>query len=250
MSPWVKRLLFANVVMFILTATAPLLFRLLMLVPSAVLVRPWTPFTYMFLHANLMHLLFNMIGLFFFGTRLEYRLGSRDFLGLYIVSGLIAAAASFVFSPTAAVVGASGAVYGIMFGFARFWPHEPIYIWGVLPIPARWLVIILTAMSLYSGVAGAQSGVAHFAHLGGFVGGYAYLKWRERHAKRWQRAQRPARPAIATGAQTMRRWESIPRERLHEINRAEVDRILDKARISGLESLTQSERDYMDRMAS
>ena len=249
MGPWVKRLLFANVIGFILAQPGTLPFRWLMLVPSEILIRPWAPITYMFLHANLMHLLFNMLGLFFFGTRLEFRLGSRHFLALYLISGLMGAALSFVFAPQAAVVGASGAVFGVLLGFARFWPDEPIYIWGILPIPARWLVIIMTAMSLYSGIGGAQRGIAHFAHLGGFVGGYAFLKWRERKKGEWQRAQRPARPVVATASQTLRRWEAIPRDNLHEINRAEVDRILDKARTHGIESLTQSERDYMERMS-
>jgi membrane associated rhomboid family serine protease len=249
MGPWVARLLIANVVMYVMTASSPAVMRLLMLVPAAVLVRPWTPITYMFLHGSFFHLLFNMLGLYFFGTRLEHRIGSRDFVRLYFFSGLAGAALSFVFSPMSAVIGASGAVFGVLLGFARFWPDEPIYIWGVLPIPAKWLVIIMTMIALYSGYTGAQSGVAHFAHLGGFVGGILYLKWRERGKAKFQQAQRPPRPVLATSTSIVRRWEAIPRERLHEINRAEVDRILAKLKAEGFESLTQTERDYMDRMS-
>ena len=234
--------------MFVLSASAPLMYRLFMLVPAAVLYRPWTPLTYMFLHANFFHLFFNMLGLFFFGTRLENRLGSKHFLWLYVLSGLGGAALSFLFAPQSAVVGASGAVFGVLLGFARFWPDEPIYIWGVLPIPARWLVIIMTAMSLYSGLGGGQSGIAHFAHLGGFAGGWLFLKWRERRKGQWQRQTRPARPVISTASQTLRRWEGIDRERLHEINRSEVERILEKAQREGVDALTQGERDYMERM--
>ena len=248
MSPWVTRLLIANGIMFVLSASAPLLYRLFMLVPAAVLYRPWTPITYMFLHANFFHLFFNMLGLFFFGTRLENRLGSKHFLWLYVLSGLGGAALSFLFAPQSAVVGASGAVFGVLLGFARFWPDEPIYIWGILPIPARWLVIIMTAMSLYSGLGGGQSGIAHFAHLGGFAGGWLFLKWRERRKGQWQRQTRPARPVISTSSQTLRRWEGIDRARLHEINRSEVERILEKAQKDGVDALTQGERDYMERM--
>ena len=248
MSPWVTRLLIANAAMFVLSASAPLMYRLFMLVPAAVLYRPWTPITYMFLHANFFHLFFNMLGLFFFGSRLENRLGSRHFLLLYLLSGLGGAALSFLFAPQSAVVGASGAVFGVLLGFARFWPDEPIYIWGILPIPARWLVIIMTGISLYSGLGGGQSGIAHFAHLGAFVGGWLFLRWRERRKGQWQRQTRPQRPVIATSAQTLRRWEGIDRERLHEINRSEVERIMEKAQREGIDALTPGERDYMERM--
>ena len=77
-----------------------------------------------------------MIGLFFFGPRLESRLGSRGFLLLYFVSGLGGAVFSLLFAREAAVVGASGAVFGVLLGFAMFWPRERIYIWGVLPVQA------------------------------------------------------------------------------------------------------------------
>src|SRR5690554_8001567 len=190
MTFWVRRLIVANVVLYVVTLSVPELYRAMMFVPAWVLFRPWTIFTYMFLHAGIGHLFFNMIGLFFFGPRLEARLGSRAFLQLYFLSGVGGAILSFFFSPMAAVVGASGAVYGILYGFARFWPTDEIYIWGVLPIQARWLVIGLAALSLYSGMSGAGSGIAHFAHLGGFVGGWVYLRW-------WSRRQFRVRPATA-----------------------------------------------------
>ena len=93
MTPWVTRLIFANAGVFLAQMLFdPALTLWLGLSPIHVLTRPWTPFTYMFLHGDLFHLLFNMLGLFFFGPRLEERLGSRHFLGLYLISGLSGAA--------------------------------------------------------------------------------------------------------------------------------------------------------------
>jgi membrane associated rhomboid family serine protease len=251
MTPWVKRLLLANTVMFIASLSLPYLTNLLALVPALILQRPWTLLTYMFLHGGLMHLLFNMIGLFFFGPRLEVRLGSRGFVLLYLISGLFGALLSFVFMPHAAVIGASGAVFGILLGFARYWPDEPIYIWAVLPVRARTLVIVLAVISIYFGISGGGGNIAHFAHLGGFVGGFIYLKLHERRARGWK--PQPSRPtAMQRVADEIRadarRWEAIPVDRLHEINRGEVERIRQKITKYGVSSLSQGERAFMDRM--
>jgi membrane associated rhomboid family serine protease len=187
MTPWVMRLLIANVAMHFVVwdlqgmPRFPSVIQALWLVPAQMLVRPWTMVTYMFLHGGLWHLLFNMIMLFFFGPRLEVRLGSRHFLGLYFFSGIVAAVASLL-TPWVAVVGASGALFGILLAFARYWPTERIFVFGVLPIQARLFVIILTVMSLWAGIGGAIGGIAHFAHLGGFVGGWVYLVVLERRS--------------------------------------------------------------------
>ena len=249
MTPWVKRLILANAGVFLLIAAYPPLIPWLMLVPAAVVVRPWTAITYMFLHADLMHLLFNMLGLFFFGPRLESRLGERHFLGLYLVSGLVGALLS-VLTPRAAIVGASGAVFGVLLGFARYWPHDRIFIWGILPVEARWLVGILTVLALYGGVTGAQGGVAHFAHLGGFVGGYLYLKWRERTSPAAQFRARTEPAPKKTSSGDVERWRKVNVEALHPVNREEYERILRKLEAVGASSLTASEQAFLDRFAS
>ena len=178
MTPWVTRLLIANVVVFLLTKDSGALMRLLAFQPETVLLRPWTPITYMFVHGGMGHIFFNMLSLYFFGPAVEARLGGRRFITLWFVSGLAGAALSF-FTPAASIVGASGALFGVMFVFASFFPHERIYVWGVLPIPARIFVLLMTGISLLGVRGWIESGVAHFAHLGGFVGGWLYLKWLE-----------------------------------------------------------------------
>ncbi|MFO8173141.1 MAG: rhomboid family intramembrane serine protease [Gemmatimonadota bacterium] len=256
MTPWVFRLLIANLAVFVLTSLEPRFANYLALYPRAILVQPWGIFTYMFVHAGLGHIFFNMLGLFFFGPRLEVQLGGRYFLRLYLLSGLGGAAFSFLFAPHAGVVGASGAVFGVLLGFAYFWPKEPIYIWGVLPIESRWLVGLLAAAALYSGISGTGAGTAHFAHLGGFVAGYAYLRWRKRrYSKQWSNLPTPKKALEKTArkagdGEAKRRWSAIRLEDLHELNRDEVARLLKKVEESGPGSLSPQERSVLDRFAA
>lgn len=246
MTTWVLRLLIANVVMFIVSLAAPAIGNAFAFVPVYVFYRPWTLVTYMFLHANITHIFFNMLSLYFFGPRLEDYLGGCRFLVLYFISGITGAILSLFFSPFSAVIGASGAVFGVLLGFARHWPREKLYIWFVLPIEARWLVIIMTLLSLYGGFGGAEQGVAHFAHLGGFLGGYLCLKSFE-----WRSAARQLRtdaPPKIRGSE-MRKWARIRRENLHPVNREELDRILGKLNATGAASLTADEVAFLERFS-
>ena len=249
MTPWVTRILIANVAMFLVTAVFPVLLLWLLLIPAYVPLRPWTLVTYMFLHADLWHLFFNMLALFFFGPRLEGRLGGARFLWLYLLSGFVAVLLSLIFTPFARIIGASGAVFGVLIGFARYWPRERIYIWGVLPVEARWLVVGITVLSLWGGLGGVQTGVAHFAHLGGFLGGYLFLRWLELRspARKFKRMAQPA--ASTAGSTDLARWQGIRRDGLHPINLEEVDRLIKKIDDTGVESLTPDERALLDRFS-
>jgi membrane associated rhomboid family serine protease len=256
MTPWVRRLLVANIALFFVTGASSQLYQALLLYPPWVLIRPWTLVTYMFLHAGLGHLAFNMLGLFFFGPRLENRLGAKGFLWLYFLSGFGGAVFSFFFAPQAAVVGASGAVYGVLLGFAMYWPRERIYLWMVLPVEAWLLATLLVFGSLYAGInPGAGSRTAHFAHLGGLAFAFAFLKWwdwRRGAAKRdFQKKMRPqASPSVIGGDRaSMARWKGISVAAMHELNREEVERLLEKVQGTGPASLSQSEREFLDRMS-
>jgi len=248
MTGWVIRLIMANIAVYALQYLRPALTETFAFFPPLLLERPWTVVTYMFLHGGIGHLFFNMLGLFFFGPRLEDQLGSRYFLWLYFVSGLMAAALSFIFNPFTPIIGASGAVYGVMLGFAYFWPKEPIYIWGVLPVQSRVMIAVITALSLFGGFGGGGDGIAHFAHLGGFVGGYLYLKLFTHKQVAGQ--FRVKVMAAATRSSDLERWRKINRESLHEVNRTEFDRIQQKITAHGVTSLTQAERAFMDRFST
>lgn len=252
MTPWVIRLLVANGVVYFITAPfMNAVFQQFGWIPALGLYRPWTIITYQFLHANFWHLLFNMIGLFFFGPRLEARIGGKHFLGMYLISGTVGGLLSFI-TPYAVIVGASGAVFGVLLGFARYWPDERIYIWGVLPVRARVLVIALAVFSIWAGFGGAGGSVAHFAHLGGFVGGWIYLKLLERQsgARKFQKKVRQAQriDTAATG-RDLERWRRIDRSDLHPLNREEYERILGKAEAVGVRSLSDQERAFMERVS-
>lgn len=253
MTKWVKRLVIANVVMFLASQAYPELYQGLMLVPALVVYRPWTVVTYMFLHANVTHIFFNMLVLFFFGPRVEIRLGEKRFLWLYFLSGIGGAVGSFVFARSAAVIGASAAVYGVLLAFAMFWPKEKILLFFIIPIDAWLLVAGAVVLSLYMGITGTEAGVAHFAHLGGLATGFLYLKWSDWHMGASQRAFKRAmspQPAAGVGDRgALDRWRSISVEGLHELNREEIVRLVDKAERDGPRSLTEVERQFLDRMS-
>jgi len=247
MTPWVFRLISVNIVVFILSLASPALVDHFLFVPVLLLARPWTIVTYMFLHANISHIFFNMLALFFFGPRLELVLGERRFLLLYFISGISGGILSCFFLPETPIIGASGAVYGVMLGFAYFWPTEPIYIWGILPVQARWLILGMTLISLFGGIGLGESGIAHYAHLGGFLGGYLYLLLaRARPADlAAPRREKPAAPSN----EELTRWMSIDRTSLHAVNREELDRILAKIGKEGPASVTPREREFLERFS-
>jgi membrane associated rhomboid family serine protease len=242
MTPVVRALLIANIAAFFVQTMSPLLANLFVFVPAWILVRPWTIITYMFLHGGLMHLLFNMLGLYFFGPQVEAMLGSRRFTWLYFLSGITGALASFVFSFASPIIGASAGVFGVMMAFAHFWPHTPIHIWGIIPVPARMLVIITTVLAIWSGFGGRGGGIAHFAHLGGYAGAFLYLKWLDRKRGAF-RKKVTAAPKEAVSR--LEGWKTIDRSRIHEVNREEVDRILDKISAQGIGSLTPQEKIFL-----
>jgi membrane associated rhomboid family serine protease len=241
---WVQRLLIANVIMYFVQQSALNGYQqyALSFVPllGAIIARPWTIITYMFLHAGLSHILFNMIALYVFGNRVEQRLGPNRFITLYFVSGIAGALLSFLFqNGNIPIVGASGAIFGVMLAYARFWPRDQFLFWGILPVEARWLVAISTLVALF----GIGSGVAHFAHLGGFLGGFIYLLYLERRhgAKKFREyaSQGPGPDTLAN------KWQKVNRDSIHEVNRDEVNRILDKISATGLKSLTPQERLFL-----
>jgi membrane associated rhomboid family serine protease len=256
MTRWVGRLLIANVIVYVMTSTNGELRNLLAFYPFAILERPWGIITYMFAHQNFPHLFFNMIGLYFFGPRLEGRLGARSFLTLYFLAGIGGAVFSFIFARDSGVIGASGCVYGVLLGFAMFWPHERLIVFPIpAPLEARTVVIGYLVISLLQGSFGTFRGIAHFAHLGGAVFAYLYLKWadwRQGASRReFQRALRPdaTTSGIVGDRVALARWKGISVESMHELNRSEVERLVAKAERSGPSSLSQAERDFLDRMS-
>jgi membrane associated rhomboid family serine protease len=140
----------------------------------------------MFLHVDMFHILFNMLGIWMFGVELERKWGTEFFLKYYAVTGVGAAITTIVasllpFDFTAPIygsltMGASGALYGLLFAFALYYPNRPILMFLLFPIPAKYFVMIIGAISFLSAVGGRGDGIAHAAHLGGLLFGYLYLQ--------------------------------------------------------------------------
>jgi rhomboid family protein len=243
-TPWVKRLIVANVIVYFLELTAPGFVNMLAFTPRLAFQQPWTFVTYMFLHdpRSFTHILFNMFALYIFGPRVEDRLGAKRFLTLYTVAGISGALLSMVFARNASVIGASGAICGITLAFAWYWPNIEILIWGILPVQAWLLVVIFAGWSIFSGFGGSHGGVADFAHLGGYVGAALYL-WII-GTFRGSRAFR-SKTVAPIPKDVLANYKKVDLGSIHAVNRDEVNRILDKISAKGLASLTPEEKVFL-----
>src|SRR6266566_1641416 len=223
MTTWVRRLLVANLLVFLCQKTVlvdPRFQAVFGFQPLYALERPWTFVTYMFLHANLLHLAFNLLALFMFGPPVEERMGGRPFLTYYLLCGLGGAALSLALVQVRhvdLVLGASAAVYGVMLAFAWAWPNQPIYVFPFpAPIAAKWLVTFAVAISFVLALLSMSNVLVQSARV--------------------------ARGADAT---PKRRRPSGER---HAVSAA-LDRVLDKISARGIDSLTPAERKLLADMS-
>ena len=200
-----KNLVAINILMFIATLVNEnfMVANFAMFYPASPFFKPWQILTHMFMHGGFWHIFFNMYSLLMFGSILERSLGPKKFLIFYFVTGLGAVALhtgvewmqakvfiangiahayqQLLITPT---LGASGAIYGVLIGFAMLYPQARLtLIFPPIPMTAKWLVIIFAAIELFSGINGIQDGVAHFAHLGGMLFGWLLIRWWRKHGK-------------------------------------------------------------------
>jgi len=191
MPPATQALLIANVAVFLLESGAGMaLFEWFALWPprtglsQAPDFQLWQLVTYSFLHANLAHIFFNMFALYMFGSDVERLFGSRFFVAYYFVAVLAAEISHLVVNTwmgadPAPTVGASGGVYGLLLAYGLYFPNRQLMLLiPPIPIRARTLVIVYAVLELFLGVTGTAAGVAHFAHLGGMLGGYLMIRYR------------------------------------------------------------------------
>ncbi len=200
--PVTKNLVFINIIMFIATMINQdfMIETFALFYPSSPFFHPWQIITHMFMHGGFWHIFFNMYTLVMFGTVLERAIGSKKFAVFYFVTGLGAVflhqgvqfmqihvmdqgnlqmyysvVADILRTPT---VGASGAIYGVLIGYALLYPESVLMlIFPPIPLKAKWMVLIFVAIELLTGVTGTADGVAHFAHLGGMLFGWLLLLW-------------------------------------------------------------------------
>lgn len=209
--------------------------------------RIWELVTYMFLHGSVMHILINMFMLVMFGTELERWWGSRDFTKYYIVCGIGGGLVQAVVppllgsSPYSHVIGASGAIFGVLIAYGMAFPNRQILLYFIIPVSARVMVILAIFLQLAS--LGAPDNIARFCHLGGGLVGYLYLKsdilgWK---ARRWMRRLR-----ATAGTSSRGRRPSSPDPELQE----RIDAILEKISREGMGSLTEEEKKVLHESAS
>jgi len=260
----VRNLIIANVAVFLimLVFQAQRFFSLNFgLVPAFVLTKGyvWQLFTYMFIHGGFGHLFLNMFVLWMFGMEIENYWGKREFCKFYLITGIGSGLITMLFSAHSQipVVGASGAIYGVLVAFAMLFPERYIYFYFLIPIKAKYFVMIMVVITFFSTMAPATSNISHLTHLGGLVIAYIYLSryklrailrrqglsvnWRWPNLKiknpfrnlRWSRSEKKGQKAetpINSNYQT------------EETMREELDRILDKISAAGYDHLTEQEK--------
>ena len=184
----VKNLIIINVLVMVMTyLNEPLMLRLFALYPFQIIRHPWQLVTYMFMHGGFFHLFFNMYTLYIFGSVLEKVWGTKKFLVYYFATGVGAAlihlGVQHLTGDYALTVGASGAIYGILMGYAMLYPDSILtLIFPPVSMKAKWFVLIFGGIEFLTGVTGVGGGIAHFAHLGGLLFGYLLiLYWKKNH---------------------------------------------------------------------
>ncbi|KER11011.1 MAG: protease [[Candidatus Thermochlorobacteriaceae] bacterium GBChlB] len=235
--PAIKLILIANVSVFVFQYFTPLRAPLMEFGALWTLdsrnFEVWQLVTYMFMHGGLFHILFNMIALWMFGAEIENYWGTQQFTIYYFTCGIGAGLCNILLTsggyPT---VGASGAVYGVLLAFGMMFPDRYIYIYFLLPIKAKYLVIIYAVLELFASFDQASSGVAHFAHLGGMVVGFIYIKVMQREF--------PFQSWFEKVLTERQSYTAAPPPRRSQEDR--IDEILDKISRSGYESLTSDEK--------
>ena len=211
----------------------------------------WRLFTYQFLHADFWHILFNMLGLYFFGPAIEGWLGSRRFLAFYLLCGVSGAVVYSVLGLVpgllpggnlGVLLGASGSLFGILVASAVLFPHQRVMLlFPPVPMSMRTMALVFLGIAALSLIVGSQNAGGEAAHLGGAVLGFVLIKWPG--SLRWTEGlSMPRRPAGERFAK-----QAAKRREQEQQEQAEVDRILDKVREHGLQSLTRAEKKALQR---
>ncbi len=180
-------LIIVNTAIFLLRYMTPRILGYLALTPILVIKKYfiWQVLTYMFVHWNLTHIFLNMLALFIFGVPLERRLGSNEFLLFYLTIGISAGLFTLIVNwytglAIVPVIGASGAIYGLLLGYAILFPDSVLFIFGIIPLKAPIAVLIFAGLEIFFQLTNIQQGVAHLTHLAGIAFAYFYFLIRYR----------------------------------------------------------------------
>ena len=196
----------------------------------------WQPFTYMFLHGGVWHVAINMFVLWMFGSELESLWGKNEFLKYYFVTGIGAGILWLFFNiggSNAILIGASGAVYGILMAYGLIFPNRTVYLYFLFPVKVKWFVLFIGAIAFISSM-GTGSNISHLTHLSGMLIGYLYLRFSDH----WRNITFNFRKKIVEFKTTQRKKVKEQETKFQQ----EVDMLMDKANICGWESLSDEEQ--------
>ena len=242
----VKLLVIINIVVFILTELSGqrnMLFSSFGLVPNQVWTnfKVWQLFTYLFVHGGFLHIFFNMFVLWMFGKDLEIQWGKNEFLLFYFTCGIGAGLMTVLFSVNSIVpiVGASGAIYGLLVAYGFTYPNRMVYLYGLFPLKVKYMVLGLGVIAFFASLSANQSNVSHITHLSGMIIGvlYIYFIFNWKNIKMEYYRLRLKNLKQKTSAQND---EEV-------LMKKKVDEILDKLNASGWDSLTEQEEKYLTR---
>jgi membrane associated rhomboid family serine protease len=281
MTPAVQWLLALNIGVYFLQLTLfgpDALYSALALDPARMPGSWWTVVTYMFVHAWLAHLAFNMFTLWMFAPRLEQEWGTRPFVLFYLWCGVGGAIAHLIFAQHSAVIGASGAISGVLVAYAIRWPDEEVYLFGVIPMKSRWLILAMLGMNTIFALS-PNSRIDWTAHVGGMAFGWIFLKLYTAggisRVKGWvsavpdesedmpravPRGRQPTRDrssgvdevvarSNAIALRESKPLQHVPRQETPKEYAAKVNRVLDKISQQGIASLTRDERRLLEEMS-
>jgi membrane associated rhomboid family serine protease len=233
----VTKIVLANVIVYFLQQIFSAQFTQFFALTPRMLVEQyyvWQVFTYMFLHFNLWHLLFNMFIVWMFGSSLESIWGKKRFLEYYVACGIGGAVFSIFFAYNHLTLGASAAGFGLLLAYAMLFPDNFIYIWFLFPVKAKHLVLFIAVLQLLQGISG-PTGIAYFAHLGGMAAGLFFFR---KEMSYWRLFSRSKRAWRSYSSNRESEWENQERQK--------VDSILDKIANKGYENLNTTEKRILE----
>ena len=240
----IKLVISINFIIFLLQTISGqerILFELFGIVPKNTFgqLMLWQPFTYLFLHGGIWHVLINMFVLWMFGSELETLWGRQEFLKYYFLTGVGSGLVTVLFSLNSPVpvVGASGAVYGILLAYGLIFPNRYVYLYFFIPVRVKYFVIVIGALAFFSSLGSSSSGVSHLTHLSGMLIGFSYLK---------SNVRLDALKSMVMQQKDGIRHRIIKKKRRRDDDlRLEVDRMLDRINEVGYDGLSEKEKKFL-----
>ncbi len=244
----IKLIISINFLIFILQYFSGIeekLFTIFGIVPSKTFgeLMLWQPFTYLFFHGGIWHVLINMFVLWMFGSELEKYWGKREFLRFFFVTGVGSGLVTVLFSLSSStpVVGASGAIYGVLLAYGLMFPNRLVYLYFLIPIKVKYLVILIGTIAFFSSLNPGYSNISHLTHLSGMIIGFVYLRSNLSSNLNWNTINH----FVIHRKNEIKRHYKDKKNEKREALKLKVDAVLDKINEKGYDSLSKSEREFL-----